>query len=317
MPENRFELRAGDAVIARGSLDDLRMEPRLGETPRQIHVARAGLFETTDHAAADALQQRQSAHSGWLHRLENNLPAVAVSALLALAILFATLRWGVPAAMDAAARHIPVSLAQSVGEGSLAWLDEHLFEPSTLPSARQQHLRAAFERIRPAQTLRFALHFRASPVLGPNALALPSGDIILTDELVELADNDEQILAVLLHEQGHVVQRHGLRLALRQAGVVTLVTLITGDVSTASQLLTAVPLIVTQLGYSREMEREADAYAVSRMRDEGMDTGALITILTKLTEAQGQTLEEAEDESGFWSTHPLTHERIEAIRQAR
>ena len=58
-----------------------------------------------------------------------------------------------------------------------------------------------------------------------NAFALPAGQIIMTDELVELAENDDQIYAGLLHEMGHVEMKHGIRRLLNDAGVAALIAL--------------------------------------------------------------------------------------------
>jgi len=44
---------------------------------------------------------------------------------------------------------------------------------------------------------RFRLELRASPLLGANALALPDGTIVVTDELTRLSQRDEELLAVL------------------------------------------------------------------------------------------------------------------------
>jgi|GEM_PF-1479320 len=38
-----------------------------------------------------------------------------------------------------------------------------------------------------------------------NAFALPSGDILVTDRLMEMAGKPEELDAILLHEIGHVV----------------------------------------------------------------------------------------------------------------
>lgn len=58
-----------------------------------------------------------------------------------------------------------------------------------------------------------------APQIGANAFALPDGTLVVTDELVELAgDNDDEVLAVLAHELGHIHERHGLRL-LRTQGL--------------------------------------------------------------------------------------------------
>ena len=42
--------------------------------------------------------------------------------------------------------------------------------------------------------------------MGLNAAAIPNNTIIVTDELVKLSGADEEVLAVLAHEQGHLVQ---------------------------------------------------------------------------------------------------------------
>ena len=40
------------------------------------------------------------------------------------------------------------------------------------------------------------------------ALALPGGIIVVTDDMVNLAANDPELLAVLAHEMGHLRGRH-------------------------------------------------------------------------------------------------------------
>ena len=47
--------------------------------------------------------------------------------------------------------------------------------------------------------------------MGLNAAALPNNTIIVTDELVKLNGADEEVLAVLAHEQGHLVQKHSMQ----------------------------------------------------------------------------------------------------------
>ncbi len=65
----------------------------------------------------------------------------------------------------------------------------------------------------------YSLNFREGGAIGPNAFALPSGTIILTDELVDIAgDDNDMVLAVLAHEIGHVDKKHSLRQIYRAAG---------------------------------------------------------------------------------------------------
>ena len=50
----------------------------------------------------------------------------------------------------------------------------------------------------------YQLEFRHGGYIDANAFALPSGIIVMTDELVELAKSDDELISVLAHEIGHV-----------------------------------------------------------------------------------------------------------------
>src|SRR5690606_40050887 len=101
------------------------------------------------------------------------------------------------------------------------------------------------------------------------AFAMPGGTILLTDELVQLAEALQpqqpqqaltQILGVLAHEVGHVEHRHALRQFVQGTIVAAAVTWYLGDVSS---LLAAAPTALLNTRYTRNFEREADAYAAA------------------------------------------------------
>ena len=50
----------------------------------------------------------------------------------------------------------------------------------------------------------------------------------MTDDLVELAKSDDEIIAVLAHEIGHVRGRHALRQMLQAAGISALAVALLG-----------------------------------------------------------------------------------------
>ena len=85
--------------------------------------------------------------------------------------------------------------------------------------------------------------------IGANALAIPNNTIIVTDELVELAKNDDEIIGVLAHEQGHLVQRHSLQQALSSLGFSVILLAITGD---SSDLVTTLPAALIGAKYSSQ-----------------------------------------------------------------
>ena len=157
---------------------------------------------------------------------------------------------------------------------------------------------------------RYEIQFRKSPSIGANALALPGGTIVITDDLVKLAQDDREILGVLAHESGHVVRRHGERQILQGSAIVLLVTWFVGD---ANALAAAAPTALLQAKYSRDLEREADAHAIGVLRRNGIPTRYLASILERFarTEPSGGNASMLD----YLSTHPATAERLARLRE--
>jgi predicted Zn-dependent protease len=79
---------------------------------------------------------------------------------------------------------------------------------------------------------------------------------------------------------------------------------------------------VASLAYSRDMEREADQYAVALLLAAGKSPEPLAQMLEALDVVHKrrnptQDRRTERDMRDYLSTHPATVERIEAIRQAR
>jgi len=169
--------------------------------------------------------------ASWLTRLET----VGWRGVLLLSVLFllalAGLRLAIAPAGDFLARLIPDTLVERASGLVLAQLDLALLEDSRLPDETRQRLTGEFERLRLLAPPAFAdtrLHFRHAPAIGPNAFALPGHDIVLLDELVTFANDEDVVLAVLAHEFGHVVEQHALRQIMRSAVVAIAVGMIVG-----------------------------------------------------------------------------------------
>jgi len=157
----------------------------------------------------------------------------------------------------------------------------------------------------------YKLHFRSSPKMGPNAFALPSGDIVLTDQLVALSQDDEfrDILGVLAHEKGHVVKKHSLRIAIKTGISGAIIGYITGDVSV---LASTIPTILINSSYSREFEHEADVHAVKELKDMNISTKYIATLFEELEKKQGG--EENATVMSMFASHPLTSQRIDYFK---
>lgn len=312
--------------LRREPLSALRVSERVRRAPRLVTFADGAHCEIADHAAFDALLAATGHREGWVVRAQNSwrLATAALLGLLAVLVLSYTLL--LPWAAARLARSVPVALEDSIGQAALRSLDEGWVAPSKLPAAEQQRIRDDFAALRlPADPgHRYRILFRQGGRLGANALALPGGTIVVTDELVRLAGTGPGLMGVLAHEAGHVARRHGLQQLIQASAVGAVAAYFLGDFSS---VLASAPAALLTLRYSRTHEREADAYAVEVMRANQLRVAALADVLQALEDAHGARSATSSasaatgttDEGGsdFFSSHPLTRERIAALREAR
>ncbi|MDB5968916.1 MAG: hypothetical protein JWQ90_1366 [Hydrocarboniphaga sp.] len=322
-------------------LSQVRISERLGSAPRLISFADGAHAEVRDHAGFELWLAAVGHRERPVDLLQRSWIAAGLSMLLVAIAVFVGYLWGLPLMAEKISAHMPDIVVQRMSDHVLDLLDGHVFKDSELPADRQQKISEAFAALageqygeqyvdRPVELL-----FRASPRLGANALALPDGRIVLLDELVNLADNDEQILAVLGHELGHVRYRHNLHALVQGAAISAVLAWWIGDFSS---VIAAAPAAVMQARYSQALESEADAFAASLLKSHGLSPELLAQMLEKLqASANERKVEHAEvsvpapkvddkdqrqkpDDNDYWtpylSTHPATQERIRALREA-
>jgi Zn-dependent protease with chaperone function len=311
-------LLRGSAWETRWPLHEVHVSERLGSTPRLLTFAGGGHCEVNDHAGLASLLAQAGVGRNWLDGLQHSM-AWAFAAVLLIVVAFGgAYRYLLPWGAEAIAMRVPGAVLQKMGDSTLEMLDRSLLDPSKLDAARQQELNDAFARLKPPVDPRMQYHivFRSSPKIGANAFALPDGAIVMLDELVELAKDDNEIVAVLAHERGHVERRHAMRMVLQSSVVGLVLAWYVGDVS---GLLATAPAIIMQAKYSRDMEREADVYAEQTMLGNGLSPCLLGTILDRMEAAYLDKVKEkhpdadAAKDSGamdYLSSHPATSERM-------
>ncbi|TWB48628.1 M48 family metallopeptidase [Nitrospirillum viridazoti] len=255
---------------------------------------------------------------GLLSRLEGSWRLALASVPVLLGLGAATWYWGVPEAADLAAAHTPPWVERKLTDAGLGLIFQDEKERTTVDPARQKRLAGILADMVGAQDGEaYHLHFLNSPLIGPNAFALPGGDIIVTDQLLKILD-DEEVAAVLAHEVGHVRHRHGLRLALRASGLSVLAAVAVGDASTAGHFLVGAPVLLLNLRFTREFEAEADADALAWLsRDPGPDGHprspcAFARALRKIVDSPEvkQAAAIAGHIPSWLTTHPMTEERL-------
>jgi len=157
-----------------------------------------------------------------------------------------------------------------------------------------------------------------------NAFALPGGFIGTHTGLLLASESESEVASVLAHEMAHVTQRHIARMlgvqqqAQLPAMIAMAAALLLGssrpDLAQAAAMAAQGAVVQTQLGYSRDYEREADRIGFQTLSSAGFDTHAMATFFEKM-----QRYTRIADDGtvpGYLRTHPVTTERI-ADAQAR
>jgi len=160
----------------------------------------------------------------------------------------------------------------------------------------------------------FKYEFNVINTSVPNAYALPGGKVSITRGLLVKMQNEDQLAGVLGHEIGHINARHTAdrytKTILAQAVLLAGAYYLEKKNVKQSEIYIAAGFFgsqLTLLKYSRDNEREADKLGVEYMVNSGYNPQGyveLMEILKSLHDREPSKLE------AFFSTHPLTSERI-------
>lgn len=305
------------SVVAKSGLRnygvrDITLSPRIGEAPRFIGLPDGSQFQCLDRPELDRLEQEQTEHL--VARLEANLHMVVATIITLVVLVVAGYFKGLPMVAEFAVNRIDLETEAILGERALAQLNDFsMIAPSKLSKKRRQRIHRDFKRLikgLPAE-LHYRLEIHNAPDIGANAFAFPGGIIIMTDQLVELAEHRHEISAVLAHEIGHVEKRHALRQIVQNSVTAIAITAISGDVSSLGNA--GLVTLLVQTNYSRAFETEADDFAFDLLKQRGISPEHFANIMLRMS-----GVEKAEDatEGGFLTTHPMTKERIDKARAA-
>jgi predicted Zn-dependent protease len=143
-----------------------------------------------------------------------------------------------------------------------------------------------------------------------NAMSLPGGFFYVNSGLIQAADQEAELAAVMAHEIAHVTARH----AAEQQGRANAFNLASlplsiftgGLVGAAIQQASSILIPMTFLKFDRNAEEEADWLGLQYLYTAGYDPGASVSFFEKL-----QARESAKKKmSSLFSTHPPTESRV-------
>jgi Zn-dependent protease with chaperone function len=299
----------------------LNIPAGVGSVRRVVNFPNGGMCELEDLELLSALEDACGGKriENVIHLWEKSLPLILTSVALTALLVVLFVRYGVPPLARHAAFALPAATESSIGNEVLKSLDRIVMKPSKLSKERRDELAILFRRVAGdgADTAGYRLEFRDSPVIGANAIALPSGIVVITDGLVELARQDDEIAAILAHELGHVYCRHALRHVLQSSAAGLVMATLTGDLASITALAATLPVVLVDASFSRGFEREADDAAIAWMRTAGVEPRRYAEILGRLQAqmdvkngVKGNTKSPVRN---YLTSHPDTGERIRRI----
>jgi Zn-dependent protease with chaperone function len=161
------------------------------------------------------------------------------------------------------------------------------------------------QRLTPGTRLQYRWFVADAPQI--NAFAAPGGVVVVFSGLIRAAERPEELAGVIAHEVAHAELRHGLRAMVKGLGLSALLSVALGDLSGGG--LEKAIANLTELRFSRDAEREADADGLKRMVAARIDPQGMVRFLERLDE-EGKAAVPA-----LLSTHPVTGERLETLRR--
>ena len=147
-----------------------------------------------------------------------------------------------------------------------------------------------------------------------NAFALPGGKVGVYLGMVRFTETPAQLAAVIGHEIGHVIARHGnerLSQAVAAQSALTVVDLLTKDTQTSQLALAALGVgaaVGIQLPHSRTQEREADEIGLGLMADAGFNPEDAVRLWQNMAKKSTARVPQ------FLSTHPNPESRAKDLQ---
>jgi len=198
-----------------------------------------------------------------------------------------------------------LSIVQSLRQQNLLIRDPYLW---TYVQRLGQHI--AFNSDLKNRPFRFYLINEPSI----NAFALPGDIIVLHTGLIDAADNEDELAAVIAHEIAHLTQNHLERRSERTSEYqipLTIATLLAIGLSGGDSQVTGAAISTLQAGSvdnfvntTREFEYEADRIGFKTLISAGFSADGMVSFFEKLNQADTGEIPE------YLRTHPLTLNRI-------
>lgn len=196
---------------------------------------------------------------------------------------------------------------QKMGAQAFAQMKEETPVARNTPAARYVECvsRALTQVIAPEQSWEVRT-FESDAI---NAFALPGGKIGVYTGLIEVADDQHQLAAVVGHEIAHVLANHSAARVSNQLAAQLGASVLSSATGVSPQVIGMGAQVLLLMPYGRGDESEADVLGLRYMAEAGFDPSAAPALWVNMARAK---MGNAPPE--FLSTHPSDQSRIDNLR---
>ena len=290
---------------------------------RNIFLQNGSLFIADDQLTANHSKFLTSTTEGWLSAFDQLGLKTLTIFLAIIVILILGYRYALITFSPTIVKLFPYEWEKQIGKATFDSLNRTLLDETELPTQRVNTLKQRAKNILNQANLHSypSIEFMKSDIIGANALALPGGPIIVTDDLVKLLKDDELVLGVIAHEIAHIQERHSLHQIVEIVGLSSLAWLIFGLDEGILEEVALVGINLWSLKKSRDFEKDSDLLALEFLENAGLKKESFILAIEKLTEhfCSKSKLDKSDCltgvKSGWLATHPTGAERLKYLRE--
>jgi len=218
---------------------------------------------------------------------------------------------GVPYAAEPIAGVIPPRYREQIGEISWSQVEAITAECEDSEEAERVLNQVAYRLMTTSNVAqRDEIWVYVRDATFPNAFALPDKSIVVTDDLIAMADHPDELMGVIAHEIAHIEHDHIMKNIIRSVGAGIFFDVVFGGAG-AGQMVAIASVNLASLRFSRDDEADADSRGLDYLEAANIDTGGLARFFDRFAE-------EVESHGGeiatLLSSHPATAARAEAAR---
>jgi beta-barrel assembly-enhancing protease len=255
------------------------------------------------------------------HFLANKgLKGVLIGGSVCVSLLLVFYFFGIPTIAESVAEKFPIKYEEELGEK----LHDAFIRGYTVDSAKTVLVNDFYKELKYPSEHHIKITVVDLDMV--NAFAVPGGNIVVFNGILEKMKHGEELAALLAHEASHVELRHSTKSMFRSLANYLFISLVFYDVNAIASILIDNANMLAHLSYSRNLEQEADKNGLNLMADRKINPQGMIQLFELLKEesqpkrrikdTKDRTKEiEEEEPNEFMSTHPLLNNRIQYIRE--